>query len=478
MDRKKSYLIGIPIFGALLGLFSFYSISNYISHSELWSIASAPLLGQFITEASVVYYKSLFHLILKIPFFFDLDNMTHILLARHIFGVIAAYYVFLWFKIAFIVSKDWFHSSLYLLFLMSFQLFTYNIYRVRADLLAFLFISLLIFHILLSLEQNKIIPKWKVLVLCFIAFLCTPKAIVPILIVLLSLVSFYYKNNQLSKVTKPVLITFTLRIFFVSLLSLCLFIIDSNLENPYGLALIYFSNNISGLLEFGHWHQFISSFKINFLSYFIIFGSLIYALKKGQSHFSIHLSIMAWALFLIYPEKWDYFTACLIPILSLPILKILSLGDKKKIIAAYSIIFIVPLLISGHIFWFTSNTKQQDSIKQLERLVQNNPNITYFDGTGLLPRHKSLQLFIGPRDPIGNEKAIQAIQRKKPELIFYTGKSRNIEQKLKRILLIDYKLIEKGVWVLRSYEESLSIPNDFKLDMPLENLFIYDFKPR
>ena len=66
------------------------SQSYFISHSELWAVASARLLGSTDFVAIPLYYKPLFYVPLHFFYFFDLSNTQHILLARAFFSIIGS----------------------------------------------------------------------------------------------------------------------------------------------------------------------------------------------------------------------------------------------------------------------------------------------------------------------------------------------------------------------------------------------------
>ena len=229
-----------------LGLFLFMGFCNFISHSEFWSIAVSKLLGQTSESGVANYYRPLFYLPLRLLYFFPLSNTEHILMARLLFSGIAfaCFYLFLfnlkWF------TKNSTDKILFGVFLLSFQVYFYNIFRVRSDLTAHLFI--LMTYTLINKDYHNHRPMksfdWKVLILCALAFLSTPKAIYLILAIMFYEYYLQGKNTNLSKmfmnfVFSPVLI---LGLFLV--IGDFLFKMKILPLNPYPLALNYHLNSM------------------------------------------------------------------------------------------------------------------------------------------------------------------------------------------------------------------------------------------
>ncbi len=59
---------------------------TYFSDSEIWAISVAKLLGS--GQSTSIFYKLPFYVVLKILYWFPLDNVGHLLAARLIFAVI------------------------------------------------------------------------------------------------------------------------------------------------------------------------------------------------------------------------------------------------------------------------------------------------------------------------------------------------------------------------------------------------------
>lgn len=464
-------------------LFWWYSVNNFISHSEFWSIFSGQLWGDTSEPATVVYYKPLFYMVLKIPFLIPLSSVDHILVSRSFFGILAGVYFALVSIFVYRESKSIKITLLFSLFIMSFHTFTYNIFRVRADLLSHIFILLGLLSIQKKSENktDAFVIEQKLLFFFLCALLSTPKAIFSVAASLLYLNSKTKKSLRLG----PTLVSLSLYLIFPLFLSLSLAGVlqwSSILEeNPYSLAILYFVENMGDLFSRNYWVAFTQSLKINFLHYLVILGGAGIILSGKESRFKSFatLSLFSWLLFLIYSEKWDYYLAVVLPFLSLPSLALFeSVSKKFHLWALMTVLVIFPFYMTFFEGWSVPNTSQLAVVEKLENFLKLHPGTSYFDSTGLVPRFPANKSYIGYNDKESAQKAISSARLLKPEFVFYTSNMNNRKDVVMPYLFSNYVRISPNFWVRSEYLSQLEKGPWEDFPLFFKDLFIYDYRPR
>jgi hypothetical protein len=475
---SNSYTYGLFLFICFC-IFIFMSLHNFISHSEFWSINSSQGFGSNLGQYTNLYYKSIFYFLLNLIYYFNLDNIQHIIASRIMFGVFAfLYFTFFLYEIL-KITKDYFLAIIFGIFILSIQIFFYNIFRVRADLLASLFIIIsykYINDVYFNKAKNQPI---KLALLLILAFLSTPKSIYLIFAILIYY--FFLNKKQNNFKNTPLLLGFFLSITLIT--SFTLFKFNILNENPYALAANYYLLSYNDFFAISHWSHLLTSFKINFLNYlFIIIGTLIFFCDKNfrNNYFyraNIALSFTSIIALVLYPEKWTYFIAQYIIFISIPFIFIL-LSLKKASLKFLIILMLLgsPLLITNRHSWFRPNTSQLNAIQFLQNLFDQVPNAIYFDSTGLLPKRNSLPGFLGPNDPLSTIYLREYIKKSPPEFIFYTTKIHTFANDLLPFLYANYTEISNDVWILNNYSKQIKLPTPAQ-EFSLQYLFIFDYQP-
>ncbi len=489
--KSKSFLLSsfknqkfeIGFFGLSLVVFLFMGLNHFISHSEFWSIAISKILGH--PNAAANNYKFLFYLPLKLFYVFPLSNVEHIQMVRLFFGGMAFACFFLFLLNIRAMDKKPLNWMIFGIFLLSFQIYFYNSFRIRADLISNFFIIMAYTLINRDILNNRPFKTFdlKILILCSLAFLSTPKSIYMISTIIIYRAYLYYKSpSDLLKLSLNFIFSAFLPISFFLVVNEVLFRTGVFNDSPYLLALRYHFNSMESIFSSNLWNEVYISLKLNLLNWILIFMGLIYFLKheknmgkllKGQ----IVLFLLVLFVLIIHPEKWSYFIAQLIPFLSLPFLFTLRLMDNPfKKLAVISCVFLSIFSLTPLSTFYRSNSKQMEVIKELEKIVKSEPSENYFDSMGLLPREKSLLVFLGPNDPESRLHALAALYEKPPGFIFMTTKVRKIDSKIHKFLLKKYRAYKPDVWIHKRLEKSYEF-NSSSQPLYLEKIFAYDFVP-
>lgn len=469
-------------------IFLFVSVNNFISHSEYWAIASARLMGTLSWESVVLYYKPLFYLLLKIPYFFNLSNTEHILISRSLFGTLAflCFYIFLK-----NMNRTTRNPNMYFLmglFLLSFQIYFYNLYRVRADLLATFFLLLAYSRInSLYLDKKELqVFDLKLFVIYSAAFLSTPKSIYLILALFIYQSFLFYKKFKLQRISLQFVNYFLAPVGLTLALFSAFQFIEGLNTHPYAMAVLYQLQSFKQMNDMNSWGHIITSLKINFFHYGLIALGLTLFIRErfffkksnrlegGQ----VLLFFCTLLILIVHSEKWTYFIAQLIPFLSLPAIFVFQSLPKRRSFQTLILILLLgtPLLKTSYHSWFRSNNSQMYAITQLESFVQQIPDATYFDSTGLLPRAHGKMWFLGPNDPSSTHATILNLRREPPDFIFYTAKLDLAFAEITVFLYENYQEVEQDVWLIKSKTNVLESSN-ITLPDSLRTLFIYDYLP-
>lgn len=476
-------------FSILLILLTYQSIHNFISHSELWAIASGRIFGNGTSESTILYVKPLFYFILNLPYKFDLGNSEHIKVSRFLFGLIGFSILFIWYLISLVITRSRRTSIFYSIFLLSFHLIAYNIFRVRADIMACFFGSLVVFQAL-KMRQAPTLGNldWiKLLTLFCAIFLCTPKGIT----IILPLLTFSYFCTKRTPSKSPHLIWSALLaaspLLTVGLVIASIFPTVGYVYDPYSVALIYFGSTLELFTKLSSWEAFLTSLKINFLQYLLILWSLIELTKKrSQSKRAfplVALSGSSLTLMLLFPEKWEYYLASVIPFVASPsIFLIDKIIKTKKGMFTFLAASIIPLIMTSFANWHVPNKTQFEYIEDFDELNLSFEDPEYFDSLGLLPRAPSILMYVGPNDHEGNVESFEKVKRRRPTFIVYSEKISHARELFQEYLLHEYESVFPGVFIDKEKASQIN-EMDFKELTALKKhnpmkLFIYDYRPK
>lgn len=476
---KKS----LPILFAVgvLYLFCFLALHNFISHSEFWSITASKGFGSLHSDNLHIYYKSLFYFLLSLIFQFDLTNIEHIQTARLLFGLLAFFNFALIIKNIHLITKSDRQAWIFSFFLLSFHIFTYRIFRVRADLLASSFVLLAYTRINLEYTKRLIKKSWDPVLFTFfsLAFLSTPKSFYMIFMMLIYR-GYLLKDSH----SKAVMLKFgglylLLPAGVLLVISGLAYELELVVEGPYTLAFEYYINSLKNIGSVDHWSEVISSLAANFIHYLIICFGFFLLYKKRTELSPLFfaqglLAIMAILIIAIHPEHQGYFIAQYIPFVSLPLLFVLNEKTNKKVLSFALVIgFCTPLVLIHPKSWYLSNKEQFRAISQLEEITDYVSNATYFDSMGLLPRKNAQMWFLGPNDPRGRQLASKLVRDTKPDFIFYTPKVSLVNQELLSLLHSDYQQLNPSIYVNRDQRWYI-VESSFREHIYLLQHFGYD----
>ena len=496
---KKNVFYDLIVFASVTCFLVYRSLTHFISHSEFWAISTAKLFGTLELGAAITYSKPLFYLMLKTHYLFDLENVTHIYLARSLFGLTAMLILFIWYRIGIALTGNRVASSLYSLFLLSFHVIYTQIFRVRSDLLATLFISLAIYVLVLMIKQNSSsLKKQTLFLVCsWAALLCTPKAFL-VSPIFLMLVLLYAKDltqkrstaQALRHLAKP-------KYFLVSLACLLLPVVFLAVavevgrqwlgpgRNPYTHAFYFFSKSFHLLYEKTAWDALFISFKVNYLQYgVVLLGALTTYIRFPQWRRLLIVPVWLSFVILFFPEKWEYFIASLLPIICFPAIFFFNeLIRKGRVItcAVVSLCLWLPGYMTYFSTWQISNGLQMQTVRDLNWLMEQSKNHIYFDSLGLLPRHPMIGLYVGPGDSYGQHGAFNYVKSHPPTFIFYSEKISHAASLFRPFLLINYQPISIDLWV---HKRETQLISDLKAKIAkqpikgnIERVFIYDHRP-
>ncbi|MES2964642.1 MAG: hypothetical protein V4760_12185 [Bdellovibrionota bacterium] len=178
MTRQRVELYFRVLFVLMGTLAAILSLKTYISDSEFWAITASRQLGEFGVSASI-YMKFLFYGLLKPIYLLPLDNISHVLVARLEFAVIAAFTAFVFYRVAKLSVRDELGALVLTLLLVSCSFYLSQSFRVRSDNMASL-IALVVLWIVIPWSRRTdgkwILHAAAVAVLNLLLLIATPKS--------------------------------------------------------------------------------------------------------------------------------------------------------------------------------------------------------------------------------------------------------------------------------------------------------------
>ncbi len=469
-----------------LPLFLYLSATNFVSHSEFWAISSATLLGSTLHEAMVLNLKPVFYLFLQIPYYFNLQSPAHVVFARMQFGLLAFINLILIYRLIRTLNWSRLCAAFYCGFLLTFHVYFYNFYRVRADFITLFFLLLILerlvrprVHLIQKFGFDPFVP-----VLVFLLSLSTPKAVYSILWICCAYAFLNWHKLKVWKIFRQLLFYFLLPASALVLGRQILGIGSDFIENIYALAINYHFNSLENIWEAENFSAVVRSLRINFLQYFVILvGILLFFLKRRFKSKERKLALLLFCLsgvtLLIHPERWDFFIASLIPFLGLPgIFVFESIGKNWQKITLVVALIWTPLHMTYYTGWWFSNQGQLKNVEQVEFIMEHFPGALLFDATGVAPRVDNLLWFLGPYDVPGNRKTLKVVEQIRPEVILFTPKLRFGGPELIIILNKHYNEVRPNLWVSNKFAPEFSEVHFPNWNYNLGAAFNYDHLPR
>ncbi len=464
-------IVSQPVFQKLIlaascGLFLFLGIFQHISDSEFWPISLAKKFGQIDSQNTSLYYKFFFHALLKVPYFFELNSVEHLIAVRVLFSLIGLLTLILFFKIS---LK--FYQSKSVAFVMSVMLLTCVSYfsqwsRIRSD-------ELVLFLALLGIFLNEYFLRKssKLISLALISnimILTSPKAIYWVLILTIyAWPGWLYLGAPLVGICL---------IFMASV-----FVFNSQLLlGSYSEAAHYFLSSWSWDLQNPAvgFYEVRSFFESQIFQLAIAAGGICIFFSKYRNlkHRLIFGFFAALSCLILHPQRYDFFIGALMPFLILPagflILRIQDLKNLKLWILLGGLCCVQIIWASSNSKWWRFNGKELEKISQLEELMNQVPAANYFDGIGVLPRQNVIYAYLGPNDGVAVSGAIEILKSNDINFIFRNSRSYMMEPNLSMRLEKNYIEIRRGVFVEEKFK------NKFTIDLkgrPLE--YYFSFSP-
>ncbi len=480
-------LARLALCGAFLILFVYMAVNSFVSHSELWAITSARLFGDLTDKSLIIYTKFLFYSVLSLPYQFTLSDGTHIQMARFLFGLIAWVCLMLTGRLAFLLTKSRGLSLTFLMFLVSIQVYTCNIFRVRADILGhFLMLTTLLYIVKKSQSPSKIkLFDTRLFFLVVLVAATTAKSVY----LVIGLAFFYWfsavKKQRSQKVYLRLLIHFGAPFYLVISIGTLLTLINPDFSNIFAIALNYYVNSFESAWLLKSFNAVFRSLQINWFNYVLILLGVVQILrskrlrKQYAAQSCLLLAAFSLLTIIIHPERWDYFLATQVPLLSLPVLFLFqNLSSVKKKIVLLSVTFCIPAYMTFFEPWWFSNEEQLRVIKQLSGILQAHPGAQYFDSTGALPTQPSLLWYMGPNDQGSVRNAMKNLRKTPPEFIFRTPHLSYADPDMAVFLFRNYDEVSHHIWVRNDFVKSLDRDRLPTHGLPIRRTFIYDHHPR
>lgn len=438
--------------GILLLLTVWAGQNQFLENSELWSIMHSQLFGQLNHDSGALYFKPAFNFILRLLYFFDLDNRQHVMLARFVFsmagvGLVVCYYLF-----SSKLYPNWQDRALAIFLLFASPVFTNNFYKVRSDILAAFFGFLLLLRLEKRADQISIrILQFDVVILACLLFLSTPKAIY---LLIISAFFIWIRASQSS-------VFLRLRFLFIHFLLPPTFIIfaaliaiGDNIDDPYATAILYFFNSQKEFWHLsGNWSNVVTLLKQTPLQFACVLGLILAYLLKGREYRArsmfIPFTALPIAIIVWHAEKYPFFLAHLLPFLILPIPSLFILAKNRastlRVVLLVSVLTHAIFGINRHNYYYSNKDQLtgQELASQTVKLF-NDPLI--FDATGILPRNRNVFGFAGPNDLGSKVFTLQKIELLEPDVIFFTAKFEYLTPDIYGVLARSYREVAPDIW--------------------------------
>lgn len=441
-----------------------FGSTGFISDSEFWSISLAKELFSPQTSHTSVYLRPLFYGLLHIPFWFSLDNLTHLLSVKILFATLGVCAFLLFARLP---KKLIGGSSLpiFLILIFSTTLVFSQFYRVRSDILALMFLSLQL--LCLTRVSKTGSDNWLAGIIFFyglLAFCATPKA--AIFLAANSLFIFHYFaavrtwRQRLNLALMASFVPITLVMSVSEVLS-----VNSPYENVFFIFLRSYSwlaaTEPTVMDEF----FFRKALRENLIHVIAIGLSLTFLIRiwwqnqadpreKAVCATGIYIALLA----LLFSQRLPFFLALCIPYLCLaPTITFYRLKPATR--SYLAVLFVGLVAINSFLFhtpfsWWTSFVPQLKKITTIEFFAKDLPKAKIFDGQGLLPRGPAMLTFITPLDPASLRHNFNVLLYQRPEIVIPTPRFLVATSRLQKVLFSNYTHIGGGAWLLNTFYEN------------------------
>lgn len=453
--------LALGCFGFLLAV-----VNSFTSDSEFWSISEAH--GLFhkgsLLDLSGLIHRPLFLILLRIPSLFSLTNQEHVQLAKAIFGI-NGWFILYW---SYRILQKHFEQKMaiiLLVFLLANEVFFFQLYRIRGDLLAAQ-ICLFLWYYLIRTENRLSLKTFLILFVgSFLAFGASLKALYLLLLVSGTVLATETRANSLER----------LSLFLAPFVGPSVAVILASqffpqiVEGQISYAFSLWSDN--PLLDLGSWRYYLTFLSHDPIGMILFFGAFFWGFFRRRFAASMFF-VFAIIIILFQPHKTSFFGAALWPFLC-----IFCLIEFKSKLTARTSVFSVLAVLGWSIFnfsegqWYFSGREQLKRIADVEALISELKIKSYMDGISILPRFEPYRLQVDPFDLDSQERAAEILKESPPDLILMTPRLVILEPALSYNLSCCFKPIGKGLYLRKEF------PRFPTFQEGRENIEIFGFEP-
>ena len=422
-----------------------------ISSSEFWPItASKTWLTPNFFEHSLLQkplltsFLALFHLL-------PLSDVSHLILVKFVFSFFGVCGI--WSLAVFYLSQlnvaekaySFYLSLTALAVAIASPTVLIHYFSVRSDQLAAMFFSFFI----LFCYQKKI----RLSLLCL--FLIPLAGIKELLFLPAGLLVFYLTFRE--RFGKK-------HLFFVvyGMLSILVWFAAYNV-NAFYYLLETFKNSDLSILRISKEILFVEA-----LALFLTTAAIIYIFIKSIKDLYAYafVSIYFVLTILIIPQSFSFFISSLLPFIFIPTGLVIIRLQKKY---AYTfltlpVIFIYAFSVKnayGNLNYI-SNIDQLAYIETTSKILKTH-QLSYLDGSGILPRQQHYPCFASPDDLIANTSCMERIKNQTLDSIILTSRLLYLGNDVFNVLSANYTQIRPGFWV-HNKKINVSILREQSLD--------------
>jgi hypothetical protein len=444
----------------------FWSSTYYIHSSEFWSIYISKFTFD-TTFAHTIKMKPLFHFFLYLFHLPKISDTAHLWSVKLFFSFIGAVqFALLWliFKryILFSVQQKFLNSLfiLFTVFIFLSEIYLKNFFRVRSDQLC-----ITLFLIYIYLNSNFKLSTW----MHFLFIAAYPLiAIKGVLFSILHIPLFisHLKNT-------PVKSKY-LCLYFLTLLALLITAVNNSWTGVVYLLNVYDNAANESLFFFYSWLK--SDALLISMTIISIFHRKYQITVKNYLNLNLYpISILSFAIIILFPQKHGYFIASFMPVFFLNSLTYIfyliwrflntdyfsniDIKNRKYFIYAVTAIYI---MIQGYPYLknspYRSNLSQLRFVSHASEFIKRY-NLSFIDGIGALPRSKNMNCFVSPSDDIANHFCTLLVQKGTPDIVILTsrlmwliGPNDIIDKK--------YNHLGKNIFIRKNLDLNWPVPDD------------------
>lgn len=470
--------------------FVWHSQHAYFADSEIFSLTLARVHQSVDIGQS---YKFLFSLILKLTLLFDLQAEEPLLMARLLFAVVGVVNLLLAASLYKLIFRRPYLEATPIIFILGFTMFFERGFRIRADNLSATWHLLTVWYFMKYWYYRPATTRQESLhivgltALELLMVMTTLKA--GLMLIALQILYFvairglpserreqvkralYWKiRNQVDLTLLALVFVFYFRssvdlleVFFGSSAYL-----RESMQAGRGMA-GYFT-----VASFFHVTKFLRENPLSSLVFYLplvlVVGRIIRRLLSKKpwadrtSAFYFYCFIVM-VFFILFPEKYPFFLASLLPVLSLPGVRFGTLlifkatqwlpkmvGGRNHRYCLSRILFMVFCLVSlvtgaRTVIERSSNAGQIHFIQNMTAYMNRLGKVFYYDVIGMLPDHEPLIAFAGPNQEEENRRSFIRLQAELPPFVFYTRKMTFLEPHINSLLGRRYLNLGQGIFV-------------------------------